>query len=162
LKLSHIAVITGYSKSTVRKVLYNEKSRERFKKETVEKIFKWRDYQKSLEPLFEGALFQKMCETVVRKVRKSHTKNYENVLDLAISCRFLAPANRSSFFSRQLASAVDIISDVDFPELCDFARVHSNCYKVRILADDLAMQSRFIIWKLGSRNKKQKTKGAIN
>jgi hypothetical protein len=162
LKLSHIAVISGYSRSTVMKVLYSEKYRERFKKETVEQILWVRDYEKTLDGIFEGALFQKLYTTVAKKIRNKHSKNYEDVLDLALSCRYILPTERNHFFIRRVAGAIEILTDENFAEMCELAKGFSNCSKVRDLANDLAMQSRVIIWKLGTRKKNKNTKGVIN
>jgi hypothetical protein len=162
LKLSHIATISGYSRSTVMKVLYGEKYRKRFKKETVDQILWVRDYEKTLDSIFEGELFQKMCKTVARKLRKSHSKNFENVLDLALTCRFIIPAQDNIFFTRKIAGAIEILTDENFAEMCELAKNYSNCSKTRELALDLSMQSRAIIFKLGLRKKKSKQKGVIN
>lgn len=162
MKLSHIAIISGYSRSTVIKVLYNEKSRERFRKETVERVFQARDYEKKLDNIFVGELFQKICATVAKKVRRSHTKNFVDVLDLALTCQLLTPIEKNSLFSMKFAGAIEILTDENFAEMCELAKNYSSCSKTRSLALNLAMQSRAIIFKLGTRKKNKNTKGVIN
>lgn len=161
MKLNHIARISGYSVSTVKKVLYNDKP-EKFKKETVEQILWVKNYEKTLDDIFVGALFQKLYTTVAKKIRNKHSKNYEDVLDLALSCRYILPTERNHFFIRRVAGAIEILTDENFAEMCELAKGFSNCSKVRDLANDLAMQSRVIIWKLGTRKKNKNTKGVIN
>jgi len=133
-----IAKIAGLSNASVYKILYlKDRSKYKFKPETIEKVRWLKAINYFLEAKFKDQLFIELCDLVIERTSKRDSKKYMEIIELANSCKMLSGKVNHGIVKTIYYTAYDIFIDSDFCDLCNIGIIKSKNGKLRELGFEL-------------------------
>ena len=122
MKIKEIAKLTNCSYSTVCKILYSSAHSKKFRKDKVDRVIYFKNFEKLIDKELRNGTFELVCDAVINRASSRHTKKLDDVLDLAKAIENMrkSPDTTANPFVLASAGATarDIFLDDDFPALC--------------------------------------------
>lgn len=137
-----IAKVAGLSNATVLKILYlKDKTKYKFKPETTQKVLWLKNINEQLQEKFREPYFIKLCEIVIKRIKKRDSKKYMEIIELANCCLLLGAKKNHGIVKEIYFTAYDIFIDSDFADMCRIAVSKAGDVSVRQAGIELGKMS---------------------